>query len=125
MKQPHISMKSSSSFFQKCIAFLDTRLFPFIVTYTTHRAHILVLFALWIALLIGGSWTTFELVGGNYTNGLSALVSCIVLLTQMKQHEHIKRLHTTHAEEIAKLHEKIDALSAGPKRGRPKKENTV
>lgn len=88
--------------------FLDARLFPAIVSYTTSRAHILFLFFLWIALLVGGSFTAFELVGGNYTNGLSALVSCIVLLQSLRHHKETKHLRSevkAHREESRARHE--------------------
>lgn len=88
--------------------FLDTRLFPLIVSYTTSRAHILFLLLLWIALLVGGSFTAFELVGGNYTNGLSALVSCIVLLQSLRHHRETKSLRSevkAHREESRQRHE--------------------
>ena len=88
--------------------FLDTRLFPLIVSYTTSRAHIVFLLFLWIALLVGGSFTAFELVGGNSTNGLSALVSCIVLLQSMRHHRETKTLRAevkAHREESKARHE--------------------
>ncbi len=47
---------------------LEERLFPAIIRYTTHPLHIVALLALWIGLLVFHS-TLFELVGGNYTNG--------------------------------------------------------
>src|SRR4051794_40959030 len=51
--------------------FLERNLFPRIVGYTIHPLHILILLILWIGLLFWHN-TIFELVGGNYTNGLSA-----------------------------------------------------
>ncbi len=90
--------------------FLDNQLFPRVIAYTTHHLHIIALMMLWFLLLIGGSFTAFELVGGNYTNGLSALASCIVLLQQMKHQNENKELHAQHREQIRDLHAKIDAL---------------
>ena len=80
---------------------LDTRIFPAIERYTTHRAHITFMALLWFALLIGGSWTAFELVGGNYTNGLSGLMTCIIALQQSR---HVKENRAQHAA----THERLD-----------------
>ena len=80
---------------------LDTRIFPAIEKYTTHRAHITFMALLWVALLVGGSWTAFELVGGNYTNGLSGLMTCIIALQQSR---HVRENRAQHAA----THERLD-----------------
>jgi hypothetical protein len=85
--------------------FLERNLFPRIVRYTIHPLHILVLLLLWIGLLFWHN-TIFELVGGNYTNGLSAMAASIVLLQQTRQHREAKRLHRESRillEELKKL----------------------
>ncbi|MGZ6281697.1 MAG: hypothetical protein ACXWQ5_00120 [Ktedonobacterales bacterium] len=103
-------MKRLQPYFLAAKDFLDTRLFPLIVSYTTSRAHILVLLALWIALICGGSFTAFELVGGNYTNGLSALVSCIVLLQSMKHHTETRKLRSEVKKQHEETHKKLDVI---------------
>ena len=80
---------------------LDTRIFPAIERYTTHRAHITFMALLWLALLVGGSWTAFELVGGNYTNGLSGLMTCIIA---HQQSLHVRENRAQHAA----THERLD-----------------
>lgn len=79
---------------------LENGLFPKVIAYTTNPFHISALMILWFMLLLLGPLTAFELVGGNYTNGLSALAGCIVLLQQMHhekqslaRHEENKALH--------------------------------
>lgn len=91
--------------------FLDQRLFPWVIAYTTHRVHIMFMAALWMALLLGGSWTAFELVGGNYTNGLSGLMTCIIALQQMRlrqendeHHEATHRRLDAHERKLDELH---------------------
>jgi hypothetical protein len=84
---------------------LETRLFKRIIAYTIHPLHITLLLILWIGLLVWHS-TIFELVGGNYTNGLSAMAASIVLLQQVGYHREVKRFHRRHdelLEEIRKL----------------------
>lgn len=91
---------------------LDTHVFPAVLAYTTHRAHITLMALLWLALLIGGSWTAFELVGGNYTNGLSGLMTCIIALQQA---HHRRENHEQHAATHARLdahEERLTALHA-------------
>lgn len=92
------------------IDFLDNKFFPLIVNYTIHRAHIVFLVILWIALILGGSFTAFELVGGNYTNGLSALVSCIVLLQTVKHQQETKKLQK-HVSDLHKQNELMHAAT--------------
>jgi hypothetical protein len=85
--------------------FLERNLFPKIVGYTIHPLHILLLLLLWIGLLLWHN-TIFELVGGNYTNGLSAMAASIVLLQHTRQHREVKRLH----HESRKLLEELKKL---------------
>lgn len=95
---------------------LDTRLFPRVIAYTTHHLHIVALMLLWVGLLVGGAFTAFELVGGNYTNGLSALAGCIIMLLQQKHQRENHARHDAHAQQMADLHAKVDALAAKPAR---------
>jgi hypothetical protein len=76
---------------------LENRVFPAIVKYSTHPAHISALIVLWMCLLLFGGWAVFALTGGNYFNGLCGIVSCILLGKQM-QHHHAttKALHDAH-----------------------------
>ena len=82
---------------------LTEGLFPRIIAYTIHPIHILALLVLWISLLLIHS-TLFELVGGNYTNGLSAMAASIVLLQQTRQHREVRTLHRKHHELLTDLH---------------------
>lgn len=65
--------------------------------------HIVALLALWIGLLVFHS-TLFELVGGNYTNGLSAMAASIVLLQQTRQQRELRHLHRSHQELLERVH---------------------
>jgi hypothetical protein len=86
--------------------FLENNLFKDIIGYTIHPFHILALLVLWIGLLLWHN-TMFELVGGNYTNGLSAMAASIVLLQQTRQHREVKRLHRQHAALLEEIRNKI------------------
>ena len=91
---------------------LENRLFPAIIGYTTHPLHIVALLALWIGLLVFHS-TLFELVGGNYTNGLSAMAASIVLLQQTRQHRELRHLHRRHQEVLERMHDLLRGRSPG------------
>lgn len=85
---------------------LERRLFPAIIAWTIHPLHILGLLLLWLTLLVVQQ-TRFELVGGNYTNGLSAMAASIVLLQQTRQHREIRRLHERHDLLLRRVHELV------------------
>ncbi|GIU86496.1 MAG: hypothetical protein KatS3mg009_1011 [Acidimicrobiia bacterium] len=85
---------------------LERSLFPRIIGWTIHPLHILALLFLWIALLVFHR-TGFELVGGNYTNGLSAMAASIVLLQQTRHHREVRRLHERHDRLLHQLHELV------------------
>ena len=87
---------------------LTESLFPKIIAYTIHPLHILALLVLWICLLVIHA-TLFELVGGNYTNGLSAMAASIVLLQQTRQHREVRQLHDKHHELLTDLHRIVSA----------------
>lgn len=81
---------------------LERTVFKALIGYTVHPLHILGLLVLWIGLLVWHD-TVFELVGGNYTNGLSAMAASIVLLQQTRHHREVKRLHHEHHRAIDEL----------------------
>lgn len=88
---------------------LEQSLFPKIISYTIHPIHIFLLLILWIALLVIHA-TVFELVGGNYTNGLSAMAASIVLLQQTQQHREVRKLHRAHHDLVRSLHARLDRI---------------
>lgn len=57
--------------------------------------------------------TVFELVGGCYTNGLSAMAASIVLLQQTHQHGEIRQLHRQPHDVLGALHARQNRLE-GP-----------
>jgi hypothetical protein len=91
---------------------LEGTVFKGIIGYTVHPLHICALLVLWMGLL---AWhnTVFELVGGNYTNGLSAMAASIVLLQQTRHHREVKRLHREHRQVLAELREHLHGLRSG------------
>lgn len=91
---------------------LERRLFPAIIAWTIHPLHILGLLLLWLTLLVVHQ-TQFELVGGNYTNGLSAMAASIVLLQQTRQHREIRRLHERHQHLLRRVHELVSRDADG------------
>jgi hypothetical protein len=99
----------------KLYRFLEGTLFQGIIGYTIHPLHILALLILWIGLLIFHG-EVFELVGGNYTNGLSAMAASIVLLQQTRQTRAVKQMHKEHR---AVLDEIRHLVSRGHASGSP------
>lgn len=93
---------SSNRFYR----WLEGSLFAKIIAYTIHPVHIMLLLVLWIMLLVVHA-TVFELVGGNYTNGLSAMAASIVLLQQTHQHRAVRQLHSQHHELLRSLHDRL------------------
>lgn len=85
---------------------LEGTVFKGIIGYTVHPLHICALLVLWLGLLVWHN-TIFELVGGNYTNGLSAMAASIVLLQQTRHHREVKRLHREHREVLAELRRRL------------------
>jgi hypothetical protein len=88
---------------------LEERLFPAVISYTIHPLHIVALLLLWILLLVVHA-QVFELVGGNYTNGLSAMAASIVLLQQTRQQHDARRRHREHGELLRRLHDRLEQL---------------
>lgn len=97
-------------------ALLNRSLFSWLITYAKHPLHICALLLLWAVMLVGGSQPALELVLGNYTNGISALAACILLMRQLEHHAHQRA-------RLDELHTKVDALSAAPaRRSTPRKK---
>jgi hypothetical protein len=104
---------------RRALIFLTERAFPVITTYATHPYHIAAMAALWVVLLLAGSFTAFELVGGNYANGLSALLSCVLVYQQLRHHREVKQMHAESARrdeaqraELARVHARLDAAES-------------
>lgn len=92
--------------------FLEQRVFPQVVAYATHPLTIFATMLLLIPLIVFSGLTALSLVLGNYTNVVSAAVSSIVLATSLKQHTENRARHDAHAQQIAQLHAKVDALTS-------------
>jgi hypothetical protein len=90
---------------------LQAQLFPRIIAYTIHPLHIVALLGLWIGLLVLHD-TLFELVGGNYTNGLSAMAASIVLLQQTRLRHETRRLHHQHHELLTEVRDLVRSRPA-------------
>ena len=106
------------AFYAGFVEWLDRRFFAWTVKYATHPLVIFATMLLLIPLIVFASITSLALILGNYTNVCSAAVSSIVLMQSMKHHRENKalhaenaQLHTLHAETIAALHVKVDALT--------------
>ena len=85
--------------------FLDKKLFPAVISFAVDRWHILGL------LCLGVIFMTFqkpiiELVGGNYTNVVSATVALLILREEIQQ----KRSHGDIHDKLDDLHKKVDKL---------------
>ncbi len=83
--------------------YLDQNLFPAIVQYAINRWHIVALLVIGIAMFLLVRFPSAEIILGNYTNIISALVSCIVLLTTMQQHQQHQQHHREQISKIASL----------------------
>jgi uncharacterized membrane protein len=90
---------------------LQDRLFGAIVAIDISPLHIYALILLGVALMTFTSNTTVELVGGNYSNIVSALVSTLVLRearaqthAMRRQHRDLAVRHRRLAEDVRKLH---------------------
>lgn len=91
---------------------LETIIFPKVVAYATHAYTIAATMLLLIPLIAWANNTAISLILGNYTNVVSASVASIVLATSLKQHHENRARHDAHAQQIADLHAKVDALAA-------------
>jgi hypothetical protein len=95
---------------------LDGTMFPAIVSYVVHRAHIIALLLVGIALMISTD-PLIQLKLGNYTNVCSALVSCIVLLQSMSHHRENLQHHRRHTRHLQHLHHRLIAMEQHQKAG--------
>lgn len=96
--------------YNSVLSVLQEQIFPHVVTYATHPLIITGTILLLFPLILDASDTSLALVLGNYTNVVSASVSSIVLLQSVHHIAHTRAMHQEHREEIAKLHDKIDAM---------------
>lgn len=83
--------------------------FPLLIGYASSPIHIAALLCLWFLLLVCGSLTAFELVGGNYTNGLSAAASCAVLYQQIHTKKEVHELRAENKQLTEGLYQHVDA----------------
>lgn len=104
--------------YQRVLSWLEKVFFPAVVLYATHPIVITITIGLLFPLIVFANATALVLVLGNYTNVTSAAVSSIVLAQQIHHHREIKKIHESHAEEIAKLHTKVDALQKTPRKSK-------
>ena len=86
--------------------FIDKKLFPAVITYAVDRWHIVFLLCLGVILMTYQK-PIVELVGGNYTNVVSATVALLIL----KEEIHQKKSHGDLHDKIDELHNKIDKLN--------------
>ena len=98
------------------ITLLDERIFPAIVAYVVHRAHIIALLFIGVVLMISPD-PIVQLKLGNYTNVCSALVACIVLLQQIDHHKANMAQHSKHTKHIQRLHKRLDTMEQQQKAG--------
>ncbi len=103
---------------------LSQTFFPATVQYATHPMIIFLTILLIIPLIVFANVTSVALVLGNYTNVTSAAVASIILYQQLSHHQEVKHLHKTHADELQKLHAKIDQLASGAPTERRRKRST-
>ena len=106
------------------LTWLSQIFFPAIVAYATHPIVIFLTIVLIIPLIVFANVTSVALVLGNYTNVTSAAVASIILYQQLSHHQEVKHLHKTHADELQKLHAKIDQLASGVPTARRRKRST-
>lgn len=86
--------------------FIDKKLFPAVITYAVDRWHIVFLLCLGVILMTSQK-PLIELVGGNYTNVVSATVALLILREEIHQ----KMSHGDLHDKIDELHNKIDKLN--------------
>ena len=85
--------------------FLDKVLFPAVIKFAVNRWHIFALLCLGVVLMIDHK-PIVELVGGNYTNVVSATVALLILREEILQ----KRSHGDIHDKLDDLHKKVDKL---------------
>jgi len=85
--------------------FIDKKLFPAVITYAVDRWHIVFLLCLGVVLMTFQK-PIVELVGGNYTNVVSATVALLILREEIHQ----KKSHGDLHDKLDDLHNKINKL---------------
>ena len=85
--------------------FIDKKLFPAVITYAIDRWHIVFLLCLGVTLMTFQK-PIVELVGGNYTNVVSATVALLILREEIQQ----KRSHGDIHDKLDDLRKKVDKL---------------
>ena len=85
--------------------FIDKKLFPAVITFAVDRWHIVFLLCLGVTLMTFQK-PIVELVGGNYTNVVSATVALLILREEIQQ----KRSHGDIHDKLDDLHKKVDKL---------------
>lgn len=85
--------------------FLDKKLFPAVIRFAVNRWHILGLLCLGVVLMTFQK-PIVELVGGNYTNVVSATVALLILREEIQQ----KRSHGDIHDKLDDLRKKVDKL---------------
>ena len=85
--------------------FLDKKLFPAVISFAVDRWHIFGLLCLGVILMTFQK-PIIELVGGNYTNVVSATVALLILREEIQQ----KRSHGDIHDKLDDLHKKVDKL---------------
>ena len=85
--------------------FIDKKLFPAVIKFAVNRWHILALLCLGVTLMTYQK-PLVELVGGNYTNVVSATVALLILREEIHQ----KKSHGDLHDKIDELHKKVDKL---------------
>ena len=83
--------------------FLDKVLFPAVIKFAVNRWHIFALLCLGVILMVDHK-AIVELVGGNYTNVVSATVALLILREEIIQKNSHNDLHT----KIDNIHKKLD-----------------
>ena len=88
------------------ISWIDNTLFPKVINFAVNRWHIVWLLCLGFVLMVFQK-PIIELVGGNYTNVVSATVGLLILREEIIQ----KKSHGDLHSKLDSLHAKIDAIS--------------
>jgi len=83
--------------------FLDKVLFPTVIKFAVNRWHIFALLCLGTVLMVDHK-AIVELVGGNYTNVVSATVALLILREEIIQKNSHNDLHS----KIDNIHKKLD-----------------
>lgn len=89
----------------KLIKLIDEKLFPAVINFAVSRWHILWLLCLGFILMVFQK-PIIELVGGNYTNVVSATVALLILREEILQ----KKSHGDLHDKLDELHDKVNKI---------------